>query len=36
MIETNSIAFLYPIGLIIAMIVGYIAYKKHWKIVDFF
>ncbi len=36
MIEANSIAFLYPIGLIVALFIGYIAYKKQWKIVDFF
>jgi len=36
MIEVNSVAFLYPLGLVFAMIIGYIAHKKHWKIADFF
>ncbi len=36
MIEVNSIAFLYPVGLIFAMVVGYLAYKKKWKIADYF
>ena len=36
MIEVNELAFLYPLGLIGAIIIGYIAYKKKWKIVDLF
>jgi nitrogen fixation-related uncharacterized protein len=30
------IVSLVPIALGMAMIIGYIAYKKHWKIVDLF
>lgn len=29
-------AFLFVVTLVIAMVIGYIAYKKHWKIADFF
>ncbi len=25
-----------PVGLVVVGVVGYIAHKKHWKIVDFF
>ncbi len=31
----NEYAFVFPLTFIIAGIVAYIAYKKHWKIVDF-
>ena len=32
----NFISLLYPIGAIVAAIIAFIAYKKHWKIVDWF
>ena len=29
-------ALIIPLGFILAAIIGFIAYKKHWKIVDWF
>ena len=32
----NDLQFLFPLALLIAPVVAYIAYKKHWKIADIF
>ena len=32
----TDLQFLFPLALLIAPIVAYIAYKKHWKIADYF
>ena len=32
----ENLELLYGVGLIVAIIIGYIAVKKHWKIADIF
>jgi len=32
----NDLTFLFPLALLIAPIIGYLAVKNHWKIADIF